>query len=345
LNGDLRFDVVDLEGPKQYFGTLSRETIAHAYLFSGPAGVGKKTFARRLAQSLLCQRSTKAVLGYDGTCPSCALFAADGARHPDFVDFAGALYIGAADASRSFYDGEDLTSREIVRLFSMQSYVGGMRVLLLGDVEFASPSAANALLKFLEESPGGVVTILTTPLPGSLLPTLASRLIEVRFPLLSRAALADVLRRLGHGEAEARRGASLGGGSVARAIAGLDRQEDSLRANVARWFLESVEGRASERSWATRETLDEGLETIKALVRDWILTEQAGCTAVARLAEDYADALRALPPLGPARAVELLAKLDDAERFARTNVSAAMVAEFVRMALARGGNRDVTKSA
>ena len=65
-----------------------------------------------------------------------------------------------------FYESEDLTSRDIVRLLSLQSYVGGMRVLLLGDVDFASPDAANALLKFLEEPPRGVVLLLTTATPG-----------------------------------------------------------------------------------------------------------------------------------------------------------------------------------
>ena len=89
---ELQFDVVGAEGPKRYFGALSRESLAHAYLFSGPAGVGKKTFARRLAQSLLCQAPKDGVLGYDGTCPSCAMFGAgDEARHPDFLEHDGSV--------------------------------------------------------------------------------------------------------------------------------------------------------------------------------------------------------------------------------------------------------------
>ncbi|MFY9720551.1 MAG: hypothetical protein WAK16_13010, partial [Candidatus Cybelea sp.] len=70
---DLHFDVVGADGPKHYFNALTRETLSHAYLFSGPSGVGKKTFARRLAQSLLCLAPKDAVLGYDGTCSSCLL--------------------------------------------------------------------------------------------------------------------------------------------------------------------------------------------------------------------------------------------------------------------------------
>jgi DNA polymerase-3 subunit delta' len=340
---ELQFDVVGAEGPKQYFGAIARTSLAHAYLFTGPAGVGKKTFARRLAQSLLCLAPNAGVLGYDGTCSSCSMFAAgEGGRHPDFVEHDGSLKIGEPGAAAGFYESEDMTSRDVVRLLSMQSYVGGMRVLLLGDVEFASPPAANALLKFLEEPPRGVLLVLTTATPGRLLATIRSRLIELRFGLLSKDGVRDVLRRRGFSHEDADLGASLGGGSVTRALAALENEEESLRAQVARWFFESTEGKVPERSWATRETLDEGLLTVKALARDWVVAGSAG-EAVPLVCVDYAHQVRRLPPLPPARAVELLAKLGDAARLARTNVSAAMVGEIVRMALTVAGR--LTKSA
>jgi DNA polymerase-3 subunit delta' len=339
MSAPLRFDVVGAEGPTQYFRALTAATLAHRYLFAGPSGVGKKTFARRLAQSLLCEAKDKdGILGYDGTCASCAMFSAgENARHPDFMEYDGALKIGETGASKGFYESDDLTSRDVVHLFSMRSYVGGMRVLLLGDVDFASPAAANALLKFLEEPPGGVLTILTSPASGRLLPTIRSRLIEVRFPPLSKADVRDVLQRLAYDDAEAELGASLGGGSVTRAIAALGGDDESLRAQVARWFFESVAGKTPERPWATRETLDDGLETIKMLLRDWIVctTAAAGEGAVSPLSIDYADRLRRLPPLAPNDAAQLLTKLDDAARLARTNVTPGMVAEIVRMELAR----------
>ncbi|MEO6834923.1 MAG: AAA family ATPase [Candidatus Tumulicola sp.] len=331
-----KFDVVGAEGPKRYFGALTRETLAHAYLFSGPAGVGKKTFARRLAQSLLCDAVKDGVLGYDGTCVSCVLFGAgENARHPDFIEHDGALKIGEPGVATGFYESVDMTSRDVVHLFSMQSYVGGMRALLLGDVDFASPAAANALLKFLEEPPSGVLMILTTATPGRLLETIRSRLIDVRFPLLPKPAVRDVLGRLGYGEADAELGSSLGEGSVTRAVAALGGEEESLRAQVAGWFFESLAGGTPERSWATRETLDEGLDTIKTLVRDWIVCGSAGDGSIQPISIDYAERLRRLPPLPARKAVELLAKLNDAARLARTNVNAAMVGEIVRMALTK----------
>ncbi|MBV8491191.1 MAG: hypothetical protein JO199_11740 [Candidatus Eremiobacteraeota bacterium] len=214
----------------------------------------------------------------------------------------------------------------------MQSYSGGMRVLLLGDVDFATHHAANALLKFLEEPPRGVVMIMTTSTPGRLLATIRSRTIEVRFPALTKAGVREILARLHYGDADAELGASLSGGSVTRAIAALDGEEESLRGAVARWFFECVDGKTPADSWATRDTLDEGLETVKALLRDWIVAGTIG-EPNAATAPDFAARIGALRPLDARQAVETLAKIDDAQRLARTNVSPAMVSEIVRMAL------------
>lgn len=329
---ELKFDVVDLEGPRKYFSGLTPQTLGHAYLFAGPSGVGKKTFARRLAQSLLCTQPKTGVLGYDGTCSSCALFGAgENARHPDFFEHEGVLKIGDRDVASGFAGGEDLTARDVVRQLSMQSYSGGMRVLLLGDVDFASPPAANALLKFLEEPPRNVVMLLTTAVPGRLLTTIRSRLVEVRFALLHESHVREILLGMGRTQSEAELGAALGGGSVTQALAALEGEEESLRAQVARWFFESVSGKSPEQTWATRETLDEGLQTVKTLVRDWaVLSAQTGKGLLMR---DFAENLSKLPALDDRATVAILAKIGDAQRLARTNVSPTMVSEIVRMAI------------
>jgi DNA polymerase-3 subunit delta' len=338
---ELTFDVAGAEGPKTYFSRLTRETLAHAYLFTGPPGVGKKTFARKLAQSLLCEAPKDGILGYDGTCPSCRLFTmSEATRHPDFLEHIGILKIGDADAAMGFYEGEELTARDLVRQLSMQSYSGGMRVLLLGDIDFSTHHAANALLKFFEEPPRGVLLILTTPTPGRLLVTIRSRLIDVHFPPLAQGQVREILRAKGYDEESAQLGASLAGGSVTRAISALGDEEESLRSNVVQWFFSVVDGNSPENGWATRETLDEGLEVIKSLVRDWIAIGAAGDRAPL-ICVDYADELRELPSPSPADAVGLLAKLEDAARLARTNVSPNMVSELVRMALT---SRAVTKA-
>ncbi|MGC1381464.1 MAG: hypothetical protein WA814_10650, partial [Candidatus Baltobacteraceae bacterium] len=228
-----------------------------------------------------------------------------------------------------------LSARDLVRQLSMRSYSGGMRVLMLGDVDFATHHAGNALLKFLEEPPSGVVMLLTTAAPGRLLPTIRSRLIELRFPLLSTGQMETILERMGHSAKDAKLGASLSGGSVTRAVDALEGEEESLRAQVVRWFFEAIAGESPEGTWATRDTLDEGLTTIKTLVRDWIVAN--GHDGVALFSVDHAKRLHGLKPIGARAAVALLTKIDEAQRLAKTNVSPAMVSDFVRMALTSSG--------
>jgi DNA polymerase-3 subunit delta' len=333
---ELKFEVVGAEGPKQFFSRLTKETIAHGYLFTGTAGVGKKTFARRLAQSLLCEAPHPGgVLGYDGTCASCKLVGKEETRHPDLLESIGALKIGETDEAIGFHEAESITSRDLVRQLSLQSYSGGFRVFVLGDVDFASPAAANALLKFFEEPPANVVLLVTSSTPARLLSTIRSRLIEIRFPTLSAAQVQEILRERGFDAEQAKLGAALSQGSVTRALAALAEDEEQLRAQVADWFFEVVHGATPEGTWATRETLDEGLEIVKTLVRDWVALSNAGKEA-RLLALDYGKQLKKLPTVDSNRATDALAKITEAQRLARTNVSPALVADYVRMALTGG---------
>ncbi len=103
-----------------------------------------------------------------------------------------------------------------------------------------------------------------------------------------------------------------------------------MRAQAARWFFEVVAGKTPVDGWATRETLDAGLEALKTLVRDWIAVSVAQSEP---LFGDYAAQLRALRPLSAEAVRLILGRLDDAQRLARTNVSPAMVSEIARMAL------------
>jgi len=333
----MHFDVVGAQGPRTFFSRLTKATIAHGYLFTGPSGVGKKHFARRLAQSLLCEAPHESVVGYCNACPSCRLFTAGAdTRHPDFMEYLGALKIGRTEEAMGFYEGDVLTARDLVRQLSLESYSGGMRVLLLGDVGFASIEAANALLKFFEEPPDDLVILLTSDAPGRLLATIRSRLVDVRFSPLASAQVREVLAKSGYDAAAAELGALLGQGSVTRAIAALGGDEESLRAQVARWFFEVTAGASPEEAWATRETLDDGLEVVKTLTRDWVALGAAGADAP-MVAPDYKQRLRDLRALDARDGLAILGKIEDAQRLARTNVSPAMVGEIVRMALTAKG--------
>jgi DNA polymerase-3 subunit delta' len=326
---DGTFDVLGAAGPKQFFAGLSDATLSHGYLFAGPAGVGKKTFALRLAQSLLCVTPKTTLLGYCGTCSGCTRVA--GNVHPDLYLAEGQVKIGERDGS-GFHGAEEATARDLVRQLSMHSYAGGRRVFVLGDVDFTR-EAANALLKFFEEPPPGVILLLTTTAIARLLPTVRSRLLEVTFPLLTDREVATILEREGNAPDVAAHAAGLGGGSVTRARSMLE-GEGTMRDAVIAWFFATLEGGTPDATgWATRPTLEEGLEVVKTLTRDW-LAQRVGGPGVPLLARDQADRIGRLPQRDPAAIARALGALGDAERIARTNVSPALVADLAKIALA-----------
>lgn len=329
---DGRFDVVGAAGPTRFFEGLTAQSLSHGYLFAGPAGVGKKTFALRLAQSLLCVTPKTTLLGYCGHCSGCT--GVQAGVHPDLYFSEGQVKIGEREGG-GFHTSEDATARDLVRQLSMHSYAGGRRVFVLGDVEFTR-EAANALLKFFEEPPPDVVLLLTTTAVARLLPTVRSRLIEVTFGLLSERDVATVLEREGVEPDVAAHAAALAGGSVTRARALLD-GEGALRDAVVTWFFDTLAGaNADPGSWATRPTLEEGLEVVKTLTRDW-LALRVGGPGVPLLAADQAERLAALPHCDPLALARALAALSDAERVARTNVSPTLVADLAKMALVGTG--------
>jgi DNA polymerase-3 subunit delta' len=326
---DGRFEVIGAAGPRALFEHLTGATLSHGYLFTGPQGVGKKTFARELSRSLLCVTEKRTLLGWCGHCSGCTHVAAG--THPDFYYAEGQLKIGERDGS-GFHESDEPTARDLVRQLSMHSYAGGKRVFILGDADFTR-EAANALLKFFEEPPENVLLLITSSAAGRILPTIRSRLIEVTFPLLSEAEVTQVLERRGLSADDAARAATIANGSVARALAYLDEGEGATRDAAVEWFFAAAQGGEADASgWAARPTLEAGLETVKTLARDWAALGLGA--SVPLLARDQRARLEALPPREPAALARLLGAIGDAERIARTNVTPALVADLVRMALA-----------
>ncbi|MEO7039431.1 MAG: DNA polymerase III subunit [Candidatus Elarobacter sp.] len=326
---DGRFDVIGAAGPRALFEHLTGATLSHGYLFTGPPGVGKKTFARAVGRSLLCITPKRTLLGWCGHCTGCTRV--DAGTHPDFYATEGQLKIGDRDGG-GFHDSDEPTARDLVRQLSMHSYAGGKRVFVLGDAEFTR-EAANALLKFFEEPPPNVVLIVTTNTIGRVLPTIRSRLVEVTFALLSDDEVVSILERHAIGAEAAAQVATIANGDASRALAYLNDGEGTTRDAVIEWFFATARGEeADAKEWATRPALEGGLETVKTLARDWIALNLGG--AVPLLARDQRARLETLPPREPVAFAKLLAAIGDAERIAQTNVSPPLVADLVRMALA-----------
>lgn len=334
------FDVLGARRALTLFGSLAPAQLSHGYLFTGPAGVGKKTFARRLAQSLLCDRPKDALLGYDDTCRACTLWRAG--THPDYFESEGVVKIGSEASSAR--GGEQITARDLVRELSLRGYSGRYRILLLGDVAFATHEAANALLKFFEEPPDGVLVLLTTSAPGTLLPTIRSRFIEVGFPPLSGDEVVSALLRTGTDEQAAKRAASVAQGSITRARAVLDTEEKGVRATALHWFSEALQGRVHDirldEHGATvgerRAFLCAMLEVVRMSARDWAVLSCVG-EGVPLLAEDQRERFLGLAEADSQRVLAVLNAAAEAEKMASTNVSPGLIADYLRMQLAPVG--------
>ena len=159
---------------------LERGRIGHAYLFSGPRGVGKTTTARLIAMTVNCDDNS-GIVKPCGKCESCKMVM--NGRHPDVLE------IDAA-SNNSVDDVRDL--REKVALQPMR---GDKKVYILDEAHMMSKSAFNALLKTLEEPPSHAVFILATTEPERLPPTILSRCQHYRFRRLSVAEIAGKLQK------------------------------------------------------------------------------------------------------------------------------------------------------
>ncbi|MBV9646379.1 MAG: hypothetical protein JO043_02850 [Candidatus Eremiobacteraeota bacterium] len=339
-------DVVGASRALAYFGMLEPASLSHGYLFSGQAGVGKKTFARRLAQSLFCRQPKTALLGYDGSCAACTSFLAG--SYPDYYESEGRIVIGSAqeaadtgrdgERSESVRERERMESRALVRELQLRPYSGQWRVVVLGDIEFASTEAAHALLRFLEEPPPDVLIVLTTEAPGTLLDTIRSRLIEIPFPPLARDEVERILERDGIDRSRARFAASAAMGSITRARAILDGQETGLREAALTWFEDAISGRTPDSSFLDRASkaadkrriAGDVLEFVRVFARDWAALQFLGRDAPL-LAADLKVRIQRLPKRSRAEAAEILAQIAETQRLANTNVTPSLVLDFLRM--------------
>jgi DNA polymerase-3 subunit delta' len=195
--------------------------LPHAILLSGPRGIGKATLAFRFARFLLAKGDgSTTTVGESGLAidPESGVFhrvAAGG--HADLLTVERAY-----DPRRRRLRGEIVVenAREITGFFRLTAAEEGWRIVIVDGAEEMNRSAANAVLKILEEPPRQALLLLVSHSPGRLLPTIRSRC--RRFPLypLGRPLVTRLLRRyrpeFAQPEAEAL--AALSDGSIGRAL-------------------------------------------------------------------------------------------------------------------------------
>lgn len=204
--------------------------LPHAWLFSGPRGIGKATLAYRFARFVLSDQAAAEAgpslfSDLPATADSLALDPASevfrrvaAGSHPDLRN----LEIGSDPKSgraRREIVVDDV--RQIGHFFRMTSAEGGWRIVVVDAIDSLNRNAANALLKVLEEPPAKALLLLISHTPGGLLATIRSRCCQIHLAPPPDATVLDLMAR--HApevpEAERQAIARLADGSIGRALA------------------------------------------------------------------------------------------------------------------------------
>lgn len=158
---------------------LTKNKIAHAYLFCGPRGTGKTSIARLFAKALNCDEG----VGYQcNRCSNCE--AINENSHPDVIEIDAASNSGVEEV------------RNLIDKVKYGPIKGRYKVYIIDEVHMMTNSAFNALLKTLEEPPSNTVFILCTTEPYKLLPTIVSRCQRYDFTKIPDEQLDKLLKRV-----------------------------------------------------------------------------------------------------------------------------------------------------
>jgi DNA polymerase III subunit delta' len=239
-----------------------RGSMPHALLLSGPPGLDKRGFSERLQRGLLCQNPS----GGDacGQCRSCALL--DAGTHPDRIR------VSLEERSDGVLRKEIVVQqiRALSERLSKASQFGGWQIACIDPADVMNASAANALLKTLEEPNASSLLILVADAPWRLPATIRSRCQRIEFRIPDAATAQSWLQQAGVADAASALEAAGGNPGLARRWAeqGLLAERDKVRADLralaegrgepgaiaADW----VAGEAAQRLWfAARAIVEE----------------------------------------------------------------------------------------
>jgi DNA polymerase III subunit delta' len=197
---------------------IGRDRLASTFLFVGPPGIGKRAFAEKLAQALLCPHVEPETLAPCGRCDSCVQVVSH--AHPDLMIIQKPpekSFIPLA----AFVGGEQHRMREgLCHDIALRPFMGGRKVAIIDDADYLNEEGANCLLKTLEEPPPRSVLILIGSSAEAQLPTIRSRAQTIRFQPLAKETVAEILlaRGLVSDPGQAGRLAEFSEGSVQRAM-------------------------------------------------------------------------------------------------------------------------------
>jgi len=344
------------------------DSIPSALLIHGEPGVGKQRLALWTAQLVLCRDPGPG--GPCGRCKDCRLV--QGLEHPDLHWFfplprpSGShspdklaelledaraealaerrkegLWSVRSDEVRGLYLA---MARTLRRMAQRKPAMAGRQVFIIAEAEelvpqASSPEAANALLKLLEEPPEGTLFVLTSSLPGRLLPTIRSRTFPLHLPGLPFETVRNfLLEELGAGREEAEKAARLAQGSIGRAMEYLPKggspgSLEELREasfHLLRAGLEANPGRglalAHDYPPAGARALLERFDHLEEWLRD-LAAAAAGQDGrvLNRDARDYLARIVREKGIHPVSAARALEPVEEARRLASGNVNPQLV--------------------
>ena len=239
--------------------------IAHAFLLSGPHGVGKKSCAALIAQAILCTSDEPPC----GVCPECKKFIAG--LHPD-------VHIIEPDGRSVKID----QIRELRKKIALKPFSGSRHIVIIHQADRMTTEAQNALLKSLEEPEGGTVFFLVTEQQGVMLQTIVSRCRPLRIFPLDTDRCAQGLVEKGVAPEKARLLAGWAQGAVGRA---LELDADAGYAALRDKVLASLEALSGGKAHVARAIAALGdvskaapgvLEIMEVTARDIMARENGG---------------------------------------------------------------------
>lgn len=313
----------------------AQDRVRHAYLFTGPDEVGKRTLAQEFAQALNCENPPKAG-EVCGECRACRLIPEW--TYPD-------LHVVQAEEIGGTLKVDQI--RQLQRQLALTPFEGRFRVALLLRFHEATDEAANALLKTLEEPADNVILLLTARSIESLLPTIVSRCEVVALRALPIAELSNLLIQRGVSEEETKLISGLAGGRPGRALRLMEDPElIAIRETHLRDLLRSLEMDRSERfdlaqsltkakdAAGSRKKSVEALEIWLSLFRD-VMALSVGSETTYQNPDRMADIERLAARVGQSHIIETVEAIQRSLGAIHLNANVRLTIETLMLDLPR----------
>ena len=287
--------------------SMDNANISHAYLFSGPAGVGKMQVAMAFAHSLIHLQDKQAGVYFSEN------------MHPD-------LFIIEKLEDRSLISKEQI-SRELEPWLALKPYRAQRRVAIIRDAQLMSLEAANALLKTLEEPPGYALIILISD-DDNLLETIISRCQVVRFFPLPEKDITEYLLAQGIDREKASWAAQLGQGSVSRALCfaqeeGLEQIWDTVVAIITDLAM----GRRAaifEISEKIQVAPDLSIKLVETILRDALVAGKSRQQGIL-IAQEVPELQKLLQGKDQGKIMQALVEIDKLRAYYRRNINSVLI--------------------